>query len=269
MSAPATRTRRRKRRRHSTAGSRLLTLLGALAGIVAALALVIRLAGQKEEIAAAVETPVPVSTAIPPASPTPVPGLPAVDVSSWELRLVDISHPLGEQFEPPALTYIGDNESVDSRVAHDLNLLIGDAKQAGFTVYVCSGYRDYSTQYSIYWEHIDRYEAQGMTREEADAATLLEVQYPGCSEHQSGLCVDLLESQDQPMEPEIGGSGLMLWLEQNCADYGFVVRYPDGKTDITGIEYEPWHLRYVGHEAAKYMMEQDLCLEEFLAKYTQ
>ena len=69
------------------------------------------------------------------------------------------------------------------------------------------------------------------------------------------------------MEAYIGGSGLMLWLEENCADYGFVIRYPDGKTDITGISYEPWHLRYVGGEVAQYMMENDLCLEEFLALY--
>ena len=258
---------RRKRRRRSTAGSRFMTLLLALGGVVALLALLMRLAGPKPAPAAAVFTAPPVATAIPSASPEPVPGLPAVDVASWELRLIDFDHPLGESFEPPELTYIGDNESVDSRVAHALNELIADAKAAGNPVYVCSGYRDYSTQYSIYWEHIDRYEGQGMTREEADAATRLEVQYPGCSEHQSGLCVDLLESASQPMEPYIGGSGLMQWLEENCAGYGFVVRYPDGKTGVTGVEYEPWHLRYVGVEAAGYMMEHDLCLEEFLALY--
>ena len=134
-------------------------------------------------------------------------------------------------------------------------------------MYFCSGYRDYDTQYTIYWNHINQYMAQGMTEEEAHAKTRLAVNYPGASEHQSGLCADILESASQEMEPWIGGSGLMLWLEQHCAEYGFVVRYPKDKTDITGVEYEPWHLRYVGVDAATYMMEKGLCLEEFLALY--
>ena len=59
----------------------------------------------------------------------------------------------------------------------------------------------------------------------------------------------------------------MLWLEENCANYGFIVRYPEDKTDITSISYEPWHLRYVGREAAEYIMENGICLEEFLILY--
>ena len=182
---------------------------------------------------------------------------------------MDIDHPLGENFAPPELTLIADNERVDSRIAPAIEQLLEDAHSAGYTTYFCSGYRDYASQYSIYWRHIDQYTAEGMTEEEAHARTLLAVQYPGCSEHQSGLSADILESRSQNMVPEIGGSGLMLWLEQHCAEYGFVIRYPEGKTDITSIEYEPWHLRYVGQEAARYMMDNDLCLEEFLALYQQ
>ena len=165
------------------------------------------------------------------------------------------------------LVIAGDGQQMDGRVAEAIEELIEAAKADGNTVYVCSGYRDYDTQYTIYWNHIYKYQDQGMTFEEADAATRLEVNYPGCSEHQSGLAADILESVDQPMEPYIGGSGLMLWLEEHCAEYGFVVRYPDGKTPITGVEYEPWHLRYVGQTAAEYMMENGLCLEEFLELY--
>ncbi|MCD7845071.1 MAG: M15 family metallopeptidase, partial [Oscillospiraceae bacterium] len=191
-------------------------------------------------------------------------GLPELDTSEWYLQLIRYEYPLGEDYEPPALTEIEDGEYMDSRVANALIDMIAAARASGYPVYVCSCYRPYSTQYIIYWDHVDEYMAQGMTQEEAEAATRLAVNYPGASEHQSGLAADILESADQDMEPYIGGSGLMLWLEENCAAFGYVIRYPDGKTDITGVEYEPWHLRYVGTEAAMYMMENDLCLEEFL-----
>ena len=203
-----------------------------------------------------------------PVTPDPTPALPVVDLSDWSLRLVRDTHPLGEDFAPESLTEIEEGEKIDSRVAPSLQALISAARGAGYSVYVCSCYRDYATQSIIYWNHINDYEAQGMTFEQADAATRLAVNYPGCSEHQSGLAADILESKDQDMEPYIGGSGLMLWLEQNCADYGFVIRYPAGKTNITGVEYEPWHLRYVG-TAARYIMENGLCLEEFLDLYNQ
>ena len=264
MNAPETRTRRpAPRRRGPSPAGRLLVLLLVLGGAVALLAGLFRLVSPGAGPAQAQVTP----TAIPTVSPEPTPPLPAVDLNSWELRLVDIDHPLGEDFVPPSLTYIADGQQVDSRVATMLNRLINDAKNAGYTIYFCSGYRDYATQLSIYQRHIDQYTAEGMTQEEAKAKTLLAVQYPGCSEHQSGLCADILESSDQKMIPEIGGSGLMLWLEQHCAEYGYVIRYPKDKTAITTIEYEPWHLRYVGKEAAAYIMENGLCLEEFLALY--
>lgn len=192
--------------------------------------------------------------------------LPAVDLEAWYLRLVRYEHPLEADFLPE-LADFENEQQFDSRAAAHLEALIQAARDAGHTVYFCSGYRSYDTQYTIYWRHIDDYMAQGMTEDEAHAATRLSVNYPGASEHQLGLAADLLEYEAQPMESHIGGSGLMLWLEENCADYGFVIRYPEGKTDITGVSYEPWHLRYVGWEAAQYIVENDLCLEEFLALY--
>jgi D-alanyl-D-alanine carboxypeptidase len=192
---------------------------------------------------------------------------PDVDVTAWNLRLVSKEEPLSEDFEPE-LADIERGEQFDARAAEALKTLIADARAAGYTVYVCSAYRAYQTQYSIYWNHVWTYMRQnGMSQAEAEATTQIAVNYPGVSEHQLGLAADLLEYENQDMEPYIGGSGLMLWLEEHCAEYGFVIRYPDGKTDITGIEYEPWHLRFVGLEAAQYMTEHDLCLEEFLALY--
>lgn len=192
--------------------------------------------------------------------------LPDVDVEAWELQLVRYENQLGENFAPE-LADIENDQQFDARAAAHLKALIQAARDAGYTIYFCSGYRDYETQSIIYWNHINDFMEAGMTADEAHAETRLSVNYPGASEHQLGLAADLLEFKEQEMESWIGGSGLMLWLEENCADYGFVIRYPENKTDVTGVSYEPWHLRYVGGEAARYMMDNGLCLEEFLALY--
>ena len=192
--------------------------------------------------------------------------LPDVDPDAWYMKLANFENYLEADFVPE-VEEIENGQEFDVRAANHLRALIQAARDAGYNVYFCSGYRSYELQHGLYWRHIDEFLAEGLTEEEAHATTRLSVNYPGASEHQLGLSADLLEYQDQPMLPEIGGSGLMLWLEENCADYGFIIRYPENKTDITGISYEPWHLRYVGGEAAAYIMENDLCLEEFLALY--
>lgn len=210
---------------------------------------------------AATATPEPTPTPEPTATPLPF------DKSDWTLLLANASNPLAEDFAPPSLTEIADGQSVDSRIADPIRALLTDAKAAGYTnIYFCSGYRDYDTQYSIYWNAVwTRMNDYGYSQEEAEAMTRLEINPPGSSEHQLGTTADILEYYGQDMQPYIGGSGLMLWLEQHCTEYGFILRYPEGKTDITGVEYEPWHLRYVGLEAAEYITENNLCLEEFLA----
>ncbi len=264
--------KKRRRSRFPTATSRLLTLALVLAAVGGMFWALLRLMGGGPVLAAASPTPSPsprpTPTAAPTASPKPTPVLPDVDTASWELRLVRYEYPVGEAYAPPELEEIGNGERMDSRVAPKMLQLLQDARAAGYEqTYPCSGYRSYETQRIIYQRHIDQYMAEGLTEEEAHAKTRLAVNYPGSSEHQYGLSADILEYVGQPMEPYIGGSGLMLWLEQHCAEYGFTIRYPDGKTDITGVEYEPWHLRYVGEEAAEYMMKHDLCLEEFLELY--
>ena len=269
---PEARKRRNIRRHYSAIWLRLLLLVLVLGGVGVALYSAVGLMGGPGVAAETVEvtrTPRPTATAKPTATPEPTPKLPDVDVTSWELRLVRDGSPLEDGFVPEQLTDVGDGQTMDGRVAPAMLEMLEAARAAGNPVWVCSGYRSYDTQVIIYQRHIDQYTSEGMTEEEAHAKTRLAVNPPGCSEHQSGLCADVLESASQPMEPYIGGSGLMLWLEEHCAEYGFVVRYPDGKTPITGVEYEPWHLRYVGPEAAAYMMEHELCLEEFLALYEE
>ena len=133
-------------------------------------------------------------TAAPTVSPVPTPEPPDVDVTGWELQLIDGEHPLAASFAPPALADVGDGQQMDSRVAPQVQQLMEDVREVGYTVYVRAGYRDYQTQADLYRQQIDQYMAEGMTAEEADEKARLAVGFPGCSEHQSGLSVDLLPS---------------------------------------------------------------------------
>ena len=189
--------------------------------------------------------------------------LPEVDPEAWYLQMANDAYRLSADFVPDSLVEIENGQQVDERIAEPMTALIQAARDDGYTVYFCSGYRSYETQSLIYENHIASYMAEGYEEEYAAYLTKQSVNAPGASEHQLGLTADLLEYQGQDMEPYIGGSGLMLWLEEHCTEYGFIIRYPENKTGITGVEYEPWHLRYVGTECAQYIMEHDLCLEEF------
>ena len=260
----------------SVAGLRLLFGLVLVAAVTVGIVLAIRSTGTEEAAAAEIA---PAVTAVPeapqpeyvPESVQPeilagLPPKPEVDLDSWELRLVRYDQQLPPDFAPDLMD-VDDKQLFDARAGMHLQKMLADARAAGFTTFICSGYRSFETQYYLYWQHVDQYMAeQGMTKEEAEAATRLAVNYPGASEHQLGLAADILEFQGQDMEPYIGQYGLMVWLREHCADYGFIVRYPEDKTDITGIEYEPWHLRFVG-TCAHYIMDNNLCLEEFLALY--
>ncbi len=222
-----------------------------------------RAAAEAAAEAAAAEAAARAAETTPPPAPLTLSELLGVTANDWSLRLVRSDAPLPADYAPPALEEVERGEMFDARAAAALRVMIAEARADGYTVYVCSGYRSYETQRTIYDNHIKKYMDQGMTQEQARARTLLEVNSPGGSEHQLGLAADILEAPDQVMEPHIGGSGLMLWLERHCAEYGFIVRYPEGKTDITGVEYEPWHLRYVG-ACAPFIMESGMCFEEFL-----
>ncbi len=128
--------------------------------------------------------------------------------------------------------------------------MAGAAWEDGITLWIASGYRTYDYQDELF----DRY-ATERGLDEADKISAR----PGHSEHQSGLCVDINDPSSS-----FNGTAEAIWLEEHCAEYGFIVRFPEGKEDITGYEYEPWHLRYVGVEIAQDITNQGLCLEEYL-----
>ncbi len=129
------------------------------------------------------------------------------------------------------------------------NSLQADAKKDGQYLYLNSGYRSYASQESIYMDYVYSY---GYDYAEAYAAR------PGHSEHQTGLAIDVTNSSGY-----FTGSTQARWLHANCADYGFILRYPEGKTDKTGYNAEAWHIRYVGKEHAQKITNSGLCLEEY------
>lgn len=191
-----------------------------------------------------------------------LPKPPELDVTSWELILVNADNSIEASFVPDlgVARCKASSTEQDARIADVLSEYASACEAEGLPVYLSSGYRSYDKQAA----NLQRKLNQGYSYE--DAVTI--VQPPGCSEHQTGLCCDITDvyrASKAPWELEL--TPTYQWLYAHCAEYGFILRYPDGKTDITGIMYEPWHFRYVGEEAAKYIMENNLCLEEFLALY--
>ena len=133
------------------------------------------------------------------------------------------------------------------------------ASQAGYALYLKSAYRSYQTQKTMYGNRLEK-----LGRDDGL------VSYPGASDHQTGLGADILNyawTQKDGMNKEFAKTQEAQWMEEHCAEFGFVLRYMEDKEEITAIKFEPWHFRYVGKEVAAYMMENHLSLEEFTEEW--
>ena len=182
------------------------------------------------------------------------------------LTLVNCWNPLPEGYEPE-LVSIGDGHKIDARAYSDYRRMMADCRAAGLKPVVRSSYRTQSHQTALYLNKVHRVMATldepcALTAR-AEAATV--VAYPGTSEHQLGLALDIVDSRYQALETDQENTPVQQWLMRNSWRYGFILRYPTGKSDITGIIYEPWHYRYVGRDAADEIYHSGLCLEEYIA----
>jgi len=204
-----------------------------------------------------------------------------VDVSSYErfinpsdpdkyLLLVNVNNKLAEDYVPDDLTNVKTSPSRQAQqmrldAAMALEALLKAADAQGFNdLSVTSGYRSYSHQKSIYNRTLE----QNMKKHDEETARKLtaeNVMYPGASEHQSGLCADL-HNMSTPMQ-SYSNTDEYKWIREHCADFGFILRYPQTKENITGVKFEPWHLRFVGRVHAQQIMSSGLCLEEYLETY--
>ncbi len=238
---------------------------------------------QPVELAEPVPTPEPT---VDPASPygqalinaaaRGLPEPPALDVNSWELMLVNAEHSIN-QYEPEQLAYLnqtvdetdiqyaynGYRCAVDSRIAENLLNMALACKNTGLPVYLSSGYRSYNEQAANFQRVCQNNGITDGKNAEGHYITMP----AGCSEHQSGLCCDITDHYREIKNDSIAETATVQWLAQNCADYGFVLRFPVDKREITHVMGESWHFRYVGAEAARYMTDNNLCLEEFLGLY--
>ena len=211
------------------------------------------------------------STAPSPSPPPPVEpeiDLPDVSIHEWSLKLVNERNSLGKSFAPD-VSEIENGQFFDTRAVDALNAFLSGARQNGFSTYISTAYRPYSTQATTFFGKASQivWADSSIPMSEAEIMAREIVAYPGTSEHQLGLAADIIDSPDTSLiASEVEDMALLVWLKEHCHEYGFILRYPKEKEEITGW-YEPWHFRYVGVEAASFIMENELCLEEFIDLY--
>ncbi len=194
-------------------------------------------------------------------SPEPEPQAEPAD-ESWKLLLVNADHPLPEDFTVN-LKDLRNGHHVDERIYPELQQMFDDAREQGIYPLINESFRTSERQQEIMDKYIAGYEAEGMSHSEAEKAAREIVALPGTSEHQLGLALDIVAEYDAD------STATWQWLLDNCRYYGFILRYPADKMEITGIAYEPWHFRYVGVEAAEEIMTRGITLEEYLAERSE
>ena len=183
--------------------------------------------------------------------------------SEKELLLINPWHLLPEDYEPD-LEYVEYGHRMDVCAAEHLRDMLADCRAEGLSPLICSSYRERSKQERLFENDVRRFMYSGMTEEEAREETARNVAVPGSSEHEAGLAVDIVYAGRQILDEDQDQNKTQQWLMEHCREYGFILRYPYDKQEITGITYEPWHYRYVGLEAAEEIMSRGICLEEYL-----
>lgn len=186
----------------------------------------------------------------------------SVDLEELKYILVNDSQPLPKDFQPE-LVEIQNGQLVHKEILASLEQMLYDAEQEGLHIIVCSAYRDYERQAELVQNSIEQLLQEGYDYTEAHWKTKLHTATVGRSEHHTGLAVDIVGKSHQTLDEDQANTLEGQWLAEHAHKYGFILRYPKGKEDITGIMYESWHYRYVGEVAASFIKEQALCLEEF------
>ncbi len=192
--------------------------------------------------------------------------LPTVDDPSL-LILVNPENYIPEDYTTELETVQG-KYKMDKRAAESAKALLQAASDAGFDMLLCSAYRTVEKSAELYERKVNEFISAGYPEDTAEKEAAKWVAPPGTSEHHTGLAMDLVSSDYwgyySDLEHDYENFDSFKWMYEHCSEFGFILRYPKDKQDITGITYEPWHYRYVGKDAAKYIMENHLCLEEYL-----
>lgn len=193
-----------------------------------------------------------------------LPEPPDVDISSWEFKVANSYNNI-LVYRPPYASIEG--QGIDSRIFDITSQLLLDARTAGYPIYLAATFRNHDFQYSHYLSAVKQY---------GDAYEASKVILgAGNSDHQVGLSIDITADPTMAINYSIFDNSAVLetetyqWMLDNCADYGFILRYPEGKEEYYGTDCTAGHFRYVGVDAAKYITENDLCLEEFILLYDE
>ena len=176
----------------------------------------------------------------------------------WNLIVVNRWNKLPKNYNVE-LTELSNGEKVDSRIYPHLQRMFDAARAEGVYPIVKEGYRTTEEQQELLDDKIQVYMNEGYSRSRAEKIAKEWVAVPGTSEHELGVAVDI-----NAVKSKCSNEVVYTWLAENAYKYGFVLRYPQGKQEITGISYEPWHYRYVGAEAAYDIFTRQICLEEYL-----
>ena len=185
-----------------------------------------------------------------------------------EILLVNPWNAIPGDYEVELITYSG-RHKVAVECYDALKQMLADCKAAGYTAIVCSAYRTHEYQTMLYERQVQKQMDKGLSRAEAEVVAATISAFPGTSEHQLGLAVDLVDINYQLLNEEQEKTAAQKWLMANSWRYGFTLRYPNGKTEETGIIYEPWHYRYVGVELATELYEKSITLEAYLEALTK
>ncbi len=186
-----------------------------------------------------------------------------VSKDDWNMVLVNEDNPIPEGYDVNLVKITGGHR-VDERIVDPLNEMFKAMRAEGLQPMVCSGYRTIEKQHNLFEEDIALQVRRGSTYDQAFYKAKEQTALPGASEHHTGLAVDIVGKTHQSLNAAQAKTKEAVWLAQHCAEFGFILRYPADKTAVTGIAYESWHFRYVGKEAAEYIMANNIAFEEFV-----
>lgn len=181
-----------------------------------------------------------------------------VPPEDWRLILVNNAHSIPKNYQIE-LCKLSNGIYIDSRIYPDLQQMFDDARSEGIYPIVGEGYRTHEEQKKMMDDKIDCFMKEGYSKKEAKELAKKWVAIPGTSEHELGIALDI--NADESLS---SNDAVYNWLAENAYQYGFILRYPQNKEYITGIDYEPWHYRYVGKESAREIYTQQITLEEYL-----
>lgn len=263
---------RRHRRYHGRSHGRRRVLSPILIAALAAMILIFILFKACSQSGGTISCPedpqTPAASSPAPSETTPTEVLPPLDDAPWYLMLANTDHPLPEDWSIET-KQLSNGLEVDARIYDALTSMLNDCKAEGLSPIVCSAYRTIEKQQELFGRKINSYMADGLSYDEAYEAASSVVAIPGTSEHNLGLAVDICALDYQLLDDAQAETPEQKWLMEHCVEYGFILRYPKGKEEITGIIWEPWHYRYVGVELAQEITESGLCFEEYMATLYQ